>query len=135
MLSHVFKTASAPSSIDMSDALACPVPDPNYDPTATKAQSYEYIHADDKIDEKSVEFAVLPNWGDEVYDHGIANLCHSRSLAFLKPRIGGPWFDLEKVGLHDSTATEAWDVEADLLLTCLARSGMPTLGMSSLVVP
>jgi hypothetical protein len=98
VLSHVFKTATAPTEIDMTNALACPVPDNNYDPTGHKSQNYDYIHADQKIDIKDVKFAILPNFGEEIYDHGIANLAHSRSLSFLKPRIGGPWFDLEKVG-------------------------------------
>lgn len=99
VLSHVFKTASS-STIDMSDSLACPVPDNNFNPYAVKSLSHEYIHADENFNNENglVEFAVLPNYGDKVHDHSIANLVHSRSLAFLKPRIGGPWFDLEKVG-------------------------------------
>lgn len=81
----------------MTDALACPVPDPEYNPTGLKSQIYEYIHSDKEIDLENVKWSLLPNYGDKIYDHGIANLVHSRSLAFLKPRIGGPWFDLEKV--------------------------------------
>lgn len=98
VLSHVFKSANlSQNNIDLSDSLACPVPDPNYDPTATKTQSHEYIHANEKVENDKVDYAMLPHWGEGVYDHSIANLAHSRSLSFLKPRIGGPWFDLEKV--------------------------------------
>ena len=34
---------------------------------------------------------------DEDYDGSSAALAHSRSLAFLKPLLGGPYFDLEAV--------------------------------------
>lgn len=81
----------------MTNALACPVPDNDYNPIGLKSQNYDYIHANEKIDIKNVKYSILPNYGDAIYDHGIANLAHSRSLSFLKPRIGGPWFDLEKV--------------------------------------
>ncbi|KAF2146932.1 uncharacterized protein K452DRAFT_283127 [Aplosporella prunicola CBS 121167] len=31
------------------------------------------------------------------YDGAAATLAHTRSLAFLKPLVGGPWFDLEAI--------------------------------------
>lgn len=38
---------------------------------------------------------VLP--GNEAYDKRNAGIAHTRSLTFLKPLLGGPYFDLEAV--------------------------------------
>jgi carboxymethylenebutenolidase len=43
---------------------------------------------------KSTGF-VLP--GDENFNYASAALAHTRSLTFLKPIIGGPFFDLEAI--------------------------------------
>ncbi|KAI0016580.1 carboxymethylenebutenolidase [Xylariomycetidae sp. FL0641] len=42
----------------------------------------------------SASFAV-PGTAD--FDYNAAGLAHSRTLAFLKPRLGGPYFDLEAI--------------------------------------
>jgi carboxymethylenebutenolidase len=38
---------------------------------------------------------VLPS--DENYHKRSAGIAHTRSLTFLKPLLGGPWFDLEAI--------------------------------------
>lgn len=90
-IEHIF-----PSAADSSTApdLSCPVPDDNYDPYTERRRSYEYLRSDGK---PASAFAVLPEYGTDVYDHSAASLAHTRTLSFLKPRIGGPWFDLERV--------------------------------------
>ncbi|KAK8061979.1 Carboxymethylenebutenolidase [Apiospora phragmitis] len=48
----------------------------------------------------------------EHYHAGSASVAHTRTLAFLKPLMGGPWFDLEKIwDEHTYWEFEARDVE------------------------
>lgn len=80
-----------PGQMNMEDALACPVPDPNFNPLTETRCSYEYTTA------SRSPFSILPQYSDDVYDKGAAALAHTRTLTFLKQKIGGPWFDLERV--------------------------------------
>lgn len=102
-LSHIFNSPSEPSDIDMEDALKCPEPDPNFNPYTVKKAKFTYVHADEKVTREQALMGLLPSWGEQVYDHGIANLAHTRTLSFLKPRINGPWFDLEKVSMQSKS--------------------------------
>lgn len=56
---------------------------------SSKLRSYRYLEA------KKDAAWILP--ADEDYHAPSAALAHTRSLAFLKPLLGGPWFDLEAV--------------------------------------
>ena len=93
-IEHTFPSAASATT---APDLACPVPDDDYDPYTERRRSYEYLRSDGA---PASAFAVLPEYGDNVYDHSAASLAHTRTLSFLKPRIGGPWFDLERVRLR-----------------------------------
>ena len=93
-IEHTFPSAAGSTT---APDLACPVPDDDYDPYTEQRRSYEYLRTDGA---PASAFAVLPEYGDGVYDHSAASLAHTRTLSFLKPRIGGPWFDLERVRLR-----------------------------------
>jgi hypothetical protein len=84
-------------NLNSEEVPSCPVPDPNFNPYSNAAQSFTYTHVNNTLKLEEAVYAVLPAYGEKVYDAGIANLAHSRTLSFLKPKIGGPWFDLERV--------------------------------------
>lgn len=68
-----------------------PIVDHNFNPTTDMRRSYEYATR------SGSPFSILPTYSDEVYDKGAAALTHTRTLTFLKAKIGGPWFDLENI--------------------------------------
>ena len=68
------------------------VPEPE---TSSVSNSSPSIKTFRYVDAKKDSGWVLP--GDEEYHGPSAKLAHTRSLTFLKPLLGGPWFDLEAV--------------------------------------
>ena len=88
VVEHIFPAAN---SMNMEDALACPIPDPDFNPMTETRRSYHYATP------SRSPFSCLPHYPEEVYDHSAAALSHTRTLTFLKQKIGGPWYDLERV--------------------------------------
>lgn len=92
---HIFPSSSPSEAA--APPLACPEVDDNFDPYAETCRTYTYPPPAGSQNSKSRRYAILPDYGDESYDHSAAALAHTRTLQFLKPRIGGPWFDLERI--------------------------------------
>ena len=127
-IEHLFPS----SSLEEPPPLTCPELDDDFDPYAETKRSYTYPPPSGSASGgKGIgtqrAFAVLPEYGDRTYDHSAAALAHTRTLQFLKPRIGGPWFDLERVGGPQAVSVRN---DTDVILALFPRFGSSIHGTS-----
>jgi len=135
-IEHIFPSNPADGTItgeaeDITDDE--PIPDPNFNPYTDTRRTHKYVT------QAGSPFSVIPEYGNEVYDKGPAALVHSRTLMFLKYKIGGPWYDLEKVRTVDTSCStfalltahcQIWDQHT--WYEFVGRSVAKTMGVSQI---